>query len=127
MSENQTYGGPMRRKYYSPEDAMKHAREYVRTHPSWVLICDIENHDVLYVQWEELDKKSKAYWKSEEFYDENARKICKVANMHMSGAGELYADICDVPVGHNSMLMFKVGTKGKLRDMVKRAHLFSAL
>lgn len=107
---------------YTQQDATKKAREYVSTHPAWVPICDmLADPGVLYYKFHELTDKERKYWEHPDRYNAYARKRCKVQRAHITGDGEIYADICDVPPKKGaSMMLYKVGVKGALRDLVMR-------
>jgi len=62
-------------------------------------ICDFPEGycDTLYVQWHELRATSQARWSSEYAYNEFADKRCKVPYGFISGKGEFYESVHDVP------------------------------
>lgn len=105
-------------EFFSVEQASQHAVEWCKSHPAWVRICDLGNTDCYYVQWGELSDRERASWGSEYAYNEFATKRKKVRTGHISGKGEFFEDILDVPRWHNSMMVFCVGIKvaQELRD-----------
>lgn len=105
-------------EFYSVEAAAKHAAEWCKKHPAWMRICDLEDTARYYVQWQELDERKREFWGSEHAYNEWASKRQKVKTGFISGKGEFFADILDVPRWHNSMMVFCVGVKAaqELRD-----------
>ena len=108
---------------YTQQDATKKAREWVKTHPAWILICDMKaDPDIFYFQFHELTDKERSYWGSAGHYNEYAIRRCKVQRAHITGDGEIYASICDIPPNKGgSMMMFKVGVKSGLRNLAMRA------
>lgn len=98
-------------EFYSVEQASKHAVEWCKKHPAWLRICDLGNTDCYYVQWAELSDRERERWGSEYAYNEFATKRQKVKTGHVSGKGEFFSDILDVPRWHNSMMVFCVGAK----------------
>jgi hypothetical protein len=106
-------------EYFSVEQASAHAAEFCRKRPAWIRVCDMpdteEVNRALYVQWDELSATQQAHWGSEYAYDEFARKRCKVKQGVMTGKGEFYASVLDVPLSHNMMGMYRVGV-ARARD-----------
>lgn len=96
---------------YTPEQAAKHADRWCAKRPAWVPICLLDDTEQYYVQWDELSAKDKEYWGSEFDYDEFAKKRCKIETGFISGKGEFYGDVLQVPLFHNFMMVFRVGTK----------------
>jgi hypothetical protein len=100
-------------EYFSVEQASSHAAEFCRKNPAWLRVCDMPDTEevsrALYVQWDELSKAAQERWGSEYAYDEFARKRCKVKQGVMSGKGEIYGSVLDVPLFHNMMCMYRVG------------------
>lgn len=107
--------------FYSVEQASKHASEWCKKHPAWMRICDLDDTDCYYVQWNELSERERNYWGSEDAYNELATKRQKVKTGHISGKGEFFSDILDVPRWHNSMMVFCVGVKASRELRVRRA------
>lgn len=94
---------------YSVELAFKHAMDWCAKHPAWIPICDLDDTNCYYVQWDELSDRERRRWGSEYAYNEFATKRRKVKVGFVSGKGEFFADILDVPRWHNSMMVFCVG------------------
>lgn len=65
--------------------------------------------DTLYVQWNELSATQQRRWGSEYAYGEFGIKRCKVRSGFVSGKGNFYDCITDVPPFHNSMMVFRIG------------------
>src|SRR4051812_33494276 len=101
------------REEFSVEQAAKHAAVWCAARPAWMRICDLGDIscDQFYVQWHELSKRDQEGWGSESAYEEFATKRSKVEMGHISGKGEFYADICAVPLFHNTMQVIRVGEK----------------
>lgn len=97
--------------FYSVEQASEHAAEWCKKHPAWVRICDLGDTKGYYVQWDELSDRDRESWGSEYAYNEFATKRQKVKTGHISGKGEFFTDILEVPLWHNSMMVFCVGLK----------------
>lgn len=98
------------------EEVLDKSLEWCNQHPGWKRMCDIEDTDSLFKTWEELPKRSHDVWISaygeysaEKAWEEFGHKPCKVKYGHVSGKGEFYKDIRDIPLFHNSMMVFKVG------------------
>jgi hypothetical protein len=98
---------------YTVEQAAQHAIAWCGKYPAWVRICDMPAGycESLYVQWTDLSATQQRRWESELAYNEWATKRRKVPAGVISGKGKFYEHICDVPVGHNSMMVFRVGVK----------------
>jgi hypothetical protein len=101
---------------YTPEQASQKAIEWCNANKGWKRICDIEDSDSLYKTFDELPKKVQNYWIDEygKYNAENAWKefgesYCKVPTGYVSGKGEFYENVLDVPRHHNLMMVFKVG------------------
>lgn len=101
---------------YSFEDALKKSLEWCAKHPGWKRMCDIEDTDSLYKTWEEMPNSIKEQWINEygEHYAESAwkefgSKPCKVPYGFVTGKGEFYKRVSDVPRFHNFVMVFKVG------------------
>lgn len=111
------------------EQVLDRSAEWCAKHPAWVRICDTPNgfSDSLHVQWGELNPTAQARWGSEFAYAEFARKRCKVPVGVVSGKGEFYENICDVPLFHNSMCVFRVGAKVAREMAEQRANAAAAL
>lgn len=98
---------------YSVNDAARHALTWCSQNAGWQRICDIENVDALYKQWDELPQKTRASWTKhhpdapEDAWREFGESTCKVPYGFISGKGVFYKDILDVPHLHNSMMVFK--------------------
>lgn len=98
---------------YSTEDASRHAVKWCEQHPGWQRICDIPDSSVLYKSWAELPKTIRASWEKNHPSDpegawlEFGRAPCKVPYGFVSGKGEFYKNVLDVPQFHNSMMVFK--------------------
>lgn len=99
---------------YTVEQAAAHAKTWCDKH-GWKRICDIPDSDSLYYAWEELPQKERAYWirrfgeySAKDAWAEFGPKRCKVEAGYITGAGEFYTDILDVPRFHNVMMVFKL-------------------
>ena len=100
---------------YTAEQALRKALEWCENHKGWKRICDIEDSDSLYKTWEELPKKIRQYWISRygEYSADNAWRefgeaYCKVPEGFVSGKGEFFKNVLEVPKFHNMMMVFKV-------------------
>jgi len=100
---------------YTVEQAKLAAEKFCSNNAGWEMICDIEDSDSLYKGWNDMDKKVKAAWRkkygmagAQDAWESLADKPCKVPYKFISGAGEVYDSILDVPAFHNSMMIFKV-------------------
>lgn len=72
---------------YTVDDAARHAADYCARHPAWVRICDVPDYDAL------------------------ARGGPRLKEGVISGKGEFYDSITDVPLFHNSMMVLRVGVE----------------
>ncbi|AGK95386.1 hypothetical protein [Clostridium pasteurianum] len=104
------------REEYSPEEAAMYALKFCEKHPGWKRICDIENHENLYKNWDELSEKDKKPWindygilSAKDAWEEFGHKPCKVQYGFISGKGKFYKKVTDVPHLHNLMQIYKVG------------------
>jgi hypothetical protein len=95
------------------EQVLQRSAEWCAKRPAWMRICDMSDElcESLYVQWDELRASQKRHWGTEYAYNEFSIRRCKVPHGVISGKGEFYASIADVPLSHNSMSVFKVGKK----------------
>ncbi|MCO1599855.1 hypothetical protein [Desulfosporosinus nitroreducens] len=107
---------------YTTEQASEHAKKWCSQHKGWKRICDIEDSDALYKTWDELPVKVRKEWESHYGYSaENAwlefgRKPCKVPKGFITGKGEFYENVLDVPPWHNLMMVFQTS---KLKSVKK--------
>lgn len=106
---------------YTTEQASQHAVEWCKKHKGWKRICDIENSDSLYYNWDEIEKKEKDYWinsfgeySAESAWREFGIAKCKVKKGYITGKGEFYKNILEVPLFHNLMTILKVGAENGL-------------
>ena len=97
---------------YTFEQVLQRSAEWCSKRPAWVRICDMPDDycKSLYVQWNELSATQQRQWGSEYAYAEFGIKRCKVRYGFVSGKGEFFEQITDVPRFHNSMMVFRVGT-----------------
>jgi len=100
---------------YTTEQASQHALNWCAKNPKWKRICDIPDSDALYKTWEELPIKVRDSWESRYGYDaksawrEFGYRPCKVKFGFISGKGEFFRNVLDVPRFHNIMMVFRVG------------------
>jgi hypothetical protein len=102
-------------EWYSTEDAAKHAAAWCAKRPAWMRVCDMGGIDAdqFYVQWHELGKRDQEGWGSKSAYDEFSIKRQKVEMGFISGKGDFYGDILEVPLFHNVMQVIRVGARIK--------------
>lgn len=96
---------------YSTEQAAEHAKQWCAKHPGWQRICDIPSVDALYMTFSELPKRVQNSWEKrggESAWLEFGEKPCKVARAFISGKGEFYTSILEVPRFHNLMTIFQI-------------------
>lgn len=99
---------------YTNEQALQKSLEWCEQHPGWKRMCDIEDTDGLYKTWEELSEKEKKPWvkeyrsSAEDAWGEFGRRPCKVPFGFVTGKGEFYKSISQVPLMHNLMTVYKV-------------------
>ena len=103
-------------EYYSSDQAAKKALEWCDKHKGWKRICDLEDSDSLYKNWNELNDKEKKPWveyygqfNAESAWREFGKRPCKVKYGFITGKGEFYNNILKVPRFHNLMQVYKVG------------------
>ncbi len=112
-----TFAAPTERvrtgEFFSVEQASQHAAAWCAKHPAWLRICDLGDIDCdqFYVQWHELSARDQKDWGSEYAYREFAIRKSKVEMGFISGKGEFYSDVLDVPLFHNLMQVIRVGVK----------------
>lgn len=102
---------------YTTEEASLKALEWCNNHKGWKRICDIKNRDNLYKTWTEIPAKERTLWIknygeyfAKSAWEELGTKPCKVPFGFISGKGEFYKDILQVPPLHNLMMVFKVAS-----------------
>jgi len=100
---------------YTPKQASQQAVEWCKGHSGWKRICDIEDSDSLYKTWDELSERDRNSWiadygsySAEAAWREFGRRPCKVPYGFISGKGEFYKNVLQVPTLHNLMMIFKV-------------------
>ena len=97
---------------YSVQDALVHARAHCANHPNWQPICDIENTNNLSLSFSELPAKIQNDWRRhypvdpEEAWAEFGIAPSRHPFKHVTGKGELFDSALDVPLGHQSMMIF---------------------
>jgi hypothetical protein len=93
------------------DQVLQQSADWCAGNPAWVRICDMPDGycDALHVQWNELSATQQRRWGSEYGYQEFGTKRCKVPYGFVSGKGGFYERITDVPLFHNSMMVFRVG------------------
>jgi hypothetical protein len=104
-------------KPFTTDQAAEQAVKWCKAHPGWQRICDIEDTDSLYEQWEDLPYRARKFWENECRSDpkgswqrfETAKS--KVPTGFISGAGFFYDNALDVPACHNMMMVFKTGVE----------------
>lgn len=102
----------MTEETYTVEQASARARTWCAAHPGWQRICDVENSDALYKTYDELPQRVRRTWDAhggEASWKEFGHKPCKVPFGFISGKGEFYSNVLDVPRFHNLMMIFKTG------------------
>lgn len=99
---------------FNTDQAAQKALEWCKKHEGWKRICDIDDSDSLYKTWNDLTEKEQEPWireygsSAEGAWGEFARKPCKVPHGYITGKGEFYKDILQVPLYHNLMTVYKV-------------------
>ena len=100
---------------FSSDDAANKAIKWCEKHKGWKRICDIKDSDILYKNWDELNKKVREYWieeygkySAESAWREFGDRPCKVPYGFITGKGEFYKDVLKVPRLHNLMMIFKI-------------------
>jgi hypothetical protein len=97
-------------EHYSAQLAAEHAVSWCAAHPGWQRICDIEDVNALYKTYAELSSQDRRYWErhgGEVLWLEFGRKPCKVPHGFVTGKGEFYWNILEVPIFHNIMTVYK--------------------
>ena len=103
----------MTEEAYTTQQASDHAKTWCTQHRGWERICDIEDSDVLYKTWNELPAKVRKEWEDhygssgEAAWLEFGTKPCKVLKGFITGKGEFYENVLDVPPWHNLMMVFQ--------------------
>lgn len=105
---------PQSQETYTTEQAATHAFLYCQTHKNWHRICDLETTDHLYKTWPELSQRERNQWikaygeySAESAWQEFGTAPCKVPKAYITGKGEFYKDILQVPLSHNLMTIYK--------------------
>jgi hypothetical protein len=106
----------IRLEEFTVGQAALHAIKWCRDNPGWQRICDIEDTDQYYKTFKEMPKKVQndyirmyGEYEAEDAWNEFDIAPCKIPKGHISGKGDFYSDILDVPLFHNSMMVFKTG------------------
>lgn len=104
---------------YTVNDAKVKAEEYCKQHPDWELICNIEDTDTLSLSFSELPKSEQKQWRlrhhehAEDAWSEFGIAPSRHPFKHVSGAGELFDTCLNVPMGHQSMMIFNTAITRK--------------
>ncbi|WP_332237927.1 hypothetical protein [Sporolactobacillus sp. KGMB 08714] len=100
---------------YTIEEAADKALTWCDKHPGWQRIYDIDDTGSLYKTWKELSEKVKKPWiehfgqySAEAAWREFGDAPCKVPYGFITGKGDFFRSIIDVPQFHNVMMVFKV-------------------
>ena len=99
---------------FGTDQAAEKALIWCENHKGWKRICDIKDSDSLYKKWVDLTKEEKYPWvrdfgiSADSVWNDNKGDTCKVPYGFISGEGEFYKDILQVPLFHNLMMIFKV-------------------
>ena len=105
-------------EHYTVEQAALHALTWCQNHKGWIRICDLpEDFDTMqfYTTWADVPKKEKdAYLKkygmeyAEQMWESFGVKHCKIPLGFISGKGEFFTKCTEIPLYHNSMMIFKI-------------------
>ena len=101
-------------EFYSGAQAAEHAKEWCKKNPAWRRICDIPDHTVFEKTYDEIPKRERAYWDEnggESMWSEYGSAPTKVPTGFISGKGEFFESIHQVPLYHNMMMVFRVGRR----------------
>jgi len=105
------------------EEASKKAVEWCKNHYGWKRICDIENVDLLFTQWDELSNSEKECFDNNiDYWVEFGRKFCKVPYGYITASGEFIRNI-HLRGDYNIMTVFKVNesiTVKRIEKMIQR-------
>ena len=105
------------KKTYSTEEAAKFALKWCEKNNGWERICDIScDSEELYYSWSEITKKEKDFWIKEygvdsakDAWKEFGNKKCKIPYGFITGKGEFYSNILDVPLNHSIIMVYQTG------------------
>lgn len=106
----------MEQEYYSTKDAAEKALEWCSNHKGWIRICDLKDDvSTLYKTWEELSERERKTWikqfgetSAKDAWEEFGIAPCKVEYGFISGKGEFYKKVTEVPLYHNLMEVYKI-------------------
>lgn len=103
---------------YTTDEAAEQALAFCKANKGWKRICDLKDSDALYKTWDELPKKIRKAWVDEcgeesapSAWKEFGDAYCKVPKGYITGKGEFYENVLEVPLSHNLMAVYKVGNK----------------
>jgi len=104
---------------YTVENASDKAKAYCDKHPGWQRICDIEDSDSLSLKFKELPVRVQASWEAyypsdpEGAWEEFGCGVSRHPFKFICGAGGVYSNVLDVPLGHQSMMIFNTSRTRK--------------
>jgi len=107
------------------EETLKKYRAWQKENSEWELVCDVEDTEALYIQWDELPKDERMHWiglyheDPKGAFEEFGTKRCKVPT------GCLWPDLTlhhEFDWGRGfCMLVFKTDNKSLNADLVNSA------
>lgn len=86
-------------------------REWQKQNPEWQLVCDIEDIDHLYTQWEDLSARAKGYWTgkyrkdAKAAFEEFGLKECKAETAVL----DCNMNLCDEWPNGEAIRVYKIG------------------
>ncbi len=102
---------------YTVQQAADFALQWCRQHQGWMRVCDLPEDvdaDDFYTKWEDVPATQREWWLQEygrqaakKMWEELGVKTCKIPYGFVSGKGEFFEEITQVPLNHNSMMVFK--------------------
>ncbi len=101
---------------FTVADAKRHAEAFCHRNPTWRMICDLDEADYSPLPWSMLPREERRHWlrrygssAPEAWAEFGTNKPMPYRMGYVSGAGEFFNDVLDVPRFHNLMTVVEVG------------------
>lgn len=106
----------MTSNHFTTDDASRHAQLWCSRNLSWSRICDVDERAYV-VSWSDLPGLTRRRFcvryrchsddHGRAVFDEFGPKPLRFRFGFISGAGEFFASVCDVPISHNLMMVIQ--------------------
>jgi len=98
---------------YTLQEASAKATAFCTENAGWIKVCDMPETFNPYKSWKELTAKARKHWGTIEVWRDCATEEPKYPYGFISGAGEFFGSVLDVPPHHQHMMVWKVKTEYK--------------